>query len=627
MSIAKERYQRKREESQQSLKSLQDKSRIVEWTRPVVFFPALLLLIAGYTRNDGTLAIVLGWLAFAAFIVVITFHESLRLKMHAAEVHQRLYKILLARLDRRWSDLPDIKVEDRLALNPIASAACQDLDVFGKRSLFAWLCLASTVIGRQTLAKWLTEWCDSKTVSMRQSAAVELSSEADLRETILWHSSQISDANARPEAFSEWATSGPWLSRNPITHKASWFGPLSIVLGLLVWGWARWNESDSTEIVGVVIFATGFATNLILAISQLGNIHDIFSKITSNQGEVIHYQSIYECMNRLPHQSELLNDIWNRCCRGDNSACVGFGKLRRLVRMANLQRNPTMFIPYLLLQLIFMWDFRVMELLQRWQTRFGSRAADWINGLGQLEAVLSASAVHFEYPDWCIPGFEPPAGVSVMTDGIAHPLLEDAHRVGNDVTIDRAKQLLLVTGSNMAGKSTFLRSLGANLMLARTGSAVCATKLSTEPFEIATSIRVQDSLQDGVSFFMAELLRLREIVGLTHLLHQSNHRPVLVLLDEILQGTNSRERQIAVLEVLDQLRGNEAVIAISTHDLDLADRKEIQQHGQVVHFREYFETENGQEKMKFDYRMRPGPTPTTNALKLLEIVGLRKSTG
>ena len=624
MSTARERYQSRFEESQQKLDQLRDKSRRFEWLRPVVFFPALLLLIAGYTREEGTLAIVLGWIVFAGFIVIITIHESLRLKMHAAEVHQRLYKVLVARMDRRWSDLPEIKITDRLSLDPISGAACQDLDVFGKRSVFAWLCLAATVMGRQTLAEWLTQWCDTKAIALRQDAARELSSQAELREDILWHSSQISDSNARPEDFSEWAISGPWLAKHPVVHIASWLGPLAIFLGLLVWGASRYSQWETGEWIALGMMLVGFASNLILAISQLGKIHDIFSKITSNQGEVIQYQAIYECMDRLPHQSELLNDIWNRCCQGENSARVGFGKLRRLVRLANLQRNPTMFIPYILLQFVFMWDFRVMERLQRWQSRFGERAADWIAGLGQLEAVLSASAIHFEYPSWCTPVVTPPRETFFEARGLAHPMLEDAQRIGNDLTINESRQLLLVTGSNMAGKSTFLRSLGVNLLLARTGSVVCANQMHSQSFEIATSIRVQDSLQDGVSFFLAELLRLREIVKLCQLQHQVHQRPVLVLLDEILQGTNSRERQIAVVEVLEQLRENEAVIAISTHDLDLADRSEIQQYGQVVHFREYFESENGVEKMKFDYRMRSGPTPTTNALKLLEIVGLRK---
>jgi DNA mismatch repair ATPase MutS len=219
----------------------------------------------------------------------------------------------------------------------------------------------------------------------------------------------------------------------------------------------------------------------------------------------------------------------------------------------------------------------------------------------------------------------------VQARRIAHPLLEDAQRVPNDVTIPRQHPLLLVTGSNMAGKSTLLRALGLNLLLARTGAPICASAYEGELMELATSVRVQDSVQDGVSYFMAELHRLRQVVEASRRFQPSNgqssqSRPVLALLDEILQGTNSRERQIAVLHVVEQLIETGAIIAMTTHDLELAGLSLIEQQGQVVHFREYFEMVDGQERMRFDYLMRPGPTPTTNALKLLEFVGLRTRT-
>ncbi len=196
--------------------------------------------------------------------------------------------------------------------------------------------------------------------------------------------------------------------------------------------------------------------------------------------------------------------------------------------------------------------------------------------------------------------------------------------MSNDVTLERRQPLLLVTGSNMAGKSTLLRSLGLNQILARSGGPVCAREFRSPLFELATSICVRDSLKEGVSFFMAELKRLKEVVDIAQQADRSKstHPPVMFLLDEILQGTNSRERQIAVMKVIQRLLDCHAIGAISTHDLELADQSDIQTFSQIVHFREYFETVEGVQKMRFDYVMRPGPTPTTNALKLLSMVGL-----
>ncbi|HUP82184.1 MAG TPA: DNA mismatch repair protein, partial [Pirellula sp.] len=208
--------------------------------------------------------------------------------------------------------------------------------------------------------------------------------------------------------------------------------------------------------------------------------------------------------------------------------------------------------------------------------------------------------------------------------GVAHPLLKDSSQVPNSVTITSDRPLLLVTGSNMAGKSTLLRSIGVNSILSRLGAPVCAVSWTGEVCELASSIRVQDSLQDGVSFFMAELKRLRAVVDLAQRENHPDGKQMLVLLDEILQGTNSRERQIAVEHVLDKLVACGCIVLSSTHDLELAGNEEIQKIAQVVHFREHFEEVKGEQVMRFDYLMRPGVTPTTNALKLLEMVGLRR---
>jgi DNA mismatch repair ATPase MutS len=204
---------------------------------------------------------------------------------------------------------------------------------------------------------------------------------------------------------------------------------------------------------------------------------------------------------------------------------------------------------------------------------------------------------------------------------LGHPLLSDAERVGNDVAVGPPGTFLLVTGSNMSGKSTLLRSLGVNVVLAQAGGPVAARSLSLPPVTLGTSILVEDSLASGVSFFLAELQRIRSIVDQAETARQEG-RTLLYLLDEILRGTNSAERQIAVREILLRLLAAGAIGAISTHDLALADLPELAQVAHTVHFRESFEDREGETAMTFDYRLREGVAPTTNALKLLAMVGL-----
>jgi DNA mismatch repair ATPase MutS len=215
-----------------------------------------------------------------------------------------------------------------------------------------------------------------------------------------------------------------------------------------------------------------------------------------------------------------------------------------------------------------------------------------------------------------------PAERTIVATDLAHPLLPVSHSVPNDVQVGPSGTVLLVTGSNMSGKSTLLRALGSNTILAQLGAPVCATGMTLSPMRIETSMRIQDSLADGVSFFMAELKRLKQIVDVAR---QYEHRAdccVLFLLDEILQGTNSRERHVAVTRVVSHLIRHGAIGAVSTHDLELGSAPELRDACRPVHFRESFTMIDGDKKMTFDYVARDGIATTTNALELLKLVGL-----
>jgi DNA mismatch repair ATPase MutS len=237
---------------------------------------------------------------------------------------------------------------------------------------------------------------------------------------------------------------------------------------------------------------------------------------------------------------------------------------------------------------------------------------------------MSIAALRDEYPTWCRPSFEQPTpDATLRAVAIGHPLLRDDDRVCNDVSVGPPGTVLLVTGSNMSGKSTLLRSIGLNVALAAVGAPVCAREFSLPSVELASSIRVSDDVSQGVSFYMAELKRLKSVVDHAREMSGLADRVCLFLLDEILQGTNSRERQIAVVQVLRHLIDSRSIGAISTHDLELADEPELAEIAHVVHFRETIHPDaSGNEQMTFDYRMRDGVSPTTNALRLLKMVGL-----
>ena len=366
------------------------------------------------------------------------------------------------------------------------------------------------------------------------------------------------------------------------------------------------------------------AINIAITTLFLGPAHQIFSIAMANRRFVDDYIELFSAAEWLPKNKGMIARLRQTLCDGDHNAVAGMRSLGRVAAAGSLRQSATTFLIYLPLQALMLWDVRVLASLEQWQANHGPDTNDWFEALGELESLMSLAALKDDYPSWAKPTWvSNPDQAAIRSTLIGHPLLADAGRVTNDVTIGPPGTLLLVTGSNMSGKSTMLRSVGLNVALAGTGAPVCAEQFELASTELATSIRVSDDVSQGVSFYMAELNRLKSVVDHAREMASMNDRVCLFLLDEILQGTNSRERQIAVVRVLDHLVDSKAIGAITTHDLELADEPALQSVATTVHFRETIRPDaEGNEQMTFDYKMRKGVSPTTNALRLLEMVGL-----
>jgi DNA mismatch repair ATPase MutS len=259
----------------------------------------------------------------------------------------------------------------------------------------------------------------------------------------------------------------------------------------------------------------------------------------------------------------------------------------------------------------------VHRALERWKAESGARLRGWLEALGEIEALAALASLAHDHPDWCFP--VPVEEPRLTARALAHPLLAPGAAVTNDVEVGPAGTFLLVTGSNMSGKSTLLRALAMNVVLGSAGAPVCAAEMRLPPVSLQTSIRVQDSLEEGVSLFMAELLALARVVAAAR---TPSERRVLYLLDEILQGTNSGDRRLAARTVLLHLLAAGAIGAVTTHDLALAAAPQLETHAVTVHFTETVIADGGSPRLVFDYRLRPGLATTRNALVLLEMVGL-----
>jgi hypothetical protein len=588
------------------------------YLRGGLFFAFLIPILLGFANawDVSTLWWILAGLGFLAFVSVALYHERIQAELTKARMLIKMHLESIARCQRDWDRIYVPEVEVPPAFAPIS----KDLDLLGGSSVFKLLGIARTPLGTEALKNWIIEGALADEVKRRQEAVAELRPEFEWRLRFRILCEQLAASQSGPSKFVEWSESPNWFEPGKIW--VLWLARVNSLITLvaiicLIAGFLPLTVVGPTIIVVAVI-------NFGLSVLYAGSMHDVFNLVSSRTNEAIHYVSLFDMAAEFPAKSDKLKTLQQRLQRTGDGAQRNVHRLGFLIWLANMRRNGMFFIPYMIFEFLFFWDAHTLDLLERWKQKNGHRTRDWFSDLGQWEALCALAKLAGDHPDWVFPSVTPPSSngdVVVKGTQVGHPLL-DQNRVPNDVQIGPPGTVLLVTGSNMSGKSTLLRSVGVNIVLAQMGSVVCAKALSLPPIHIETSMRIADSLADGVSFFMAELKRLKSVVDTAKAHDRDNPRRMLFLLDEILQGTNSRERQIAVSRVVRKLIDENAIGAISTHDLDLATTDELAKACQTVHFSEQFREVDGKKVMSFDYEMRSGIAETTNALKLLELVGL-----
>jgi hypothetical protein len=591
---------------------LERQSQRLSLWRGAMFLPALALTAyTALTPEASTSGYYLAGAFMLVFVVLAGIHERVVADLDQQAKSRSILRQHLQRMDRHLPKLPDPSPPVSREHQSMAA----DLDLVGRNSLFQWLCLAQTPLGRETLLDWLCRPAGKNEIEQRQQAIRRLASERDLREEFQIRGLALHEGPHGAGAFLSWAEGPEWLANH---RTLKWTARFSIVAGpaliaATAMGWLP--AACGLGVLAILIINTG--VNLVC----LPPIHRVFDSIASKQNEVSNYRELFRLVAEFDDDCPKIGELRNRMGGDGHEPLVALKDLHRRVCFATARNSAIWGLPYIVLQYFFLWDFHVLDLLEYWQRRHGPQSRQWFAALAEFEALLSLSGVAHDEPTWSFPH------VGQEHDRLAafrlgHPLIAGADRVANDVEVGPTGSFLLVTGSNMSGKSTLLRSLGLNVLMAQSGSPICATQCSLPPLEVATSMRVADSLGDGVSFYMAELQRLKEVVDHANQLAANPTRHLLYLLDEILLGTNSAERHIAVVRVMSHLLDANAMGAISTHDLALAGSQELANACQPVHFREQVITRDGKDEMTFDFVMRPGVATTTNALKLLEIVGL-----
>ncbi|HTG34325.1 MAG TPA: hypothetical protein VLB76_15465 [Thermoanaerobaculia bacterium] len=550
-----------------------------------------------------------GWWAGAGFWLVVFFwvlpyHDRVIQRQRRQGELRTINEEGLLRIARDWTRLPLPSLpEPDDTERPIA----RDVNLFGRASVAQLLGTVHTPPGKTALVDWLLHPAPPEEIVCRQEAVAELAPEIDLRQRLEAHARPMDKREPDIEPFLRWAEGEPWLLRRP--------GMIWLTRILTVLTPAAGLAAALTPLPAGVFLLLA-TINIALSYQLRERTHGTFDRIGAREKDFQLYAEALETIAEHAYKTGELRQIAGEFSHRDRPAHAWMALLDHRLDLSDVRHSSYLHLP---LAAIFLWDFHILLLLEKWQRDAGAQARGWLAALGRFEALAALASLKFEQPEWCFPVVDRAAD-RFAAEGLGHPLIADGQRVSNDVEVGPAGTFLLVTGSNMSGKSTLLRSIGVNAVLAQAGGPVAATALRMPPVILATSILVEDSLADGVSFFMAELQRIQKVVAAADRAHGEG-RVLLYLLDEVLRGTNSFERQVAVRRVVLHLLRRGAIGAVSTHDLQLAEVEELKSVCVPVHFRETIHS-GGDPPMTFDYVMRPGVATTVNALKLMELVGL-----
>ncbi|HEY0366980.1 MAG TPA: hypothetical protein VGC73_10945 [Pyrinomonadaceae bacterium] len=582
------------------------------WTaRRIIFVAGALLALAFCNFAGSTAAWFVAALLAILFSVVTIFHTRVRDSITRNSLLIEIKQVQIARINLDWDHIP---VTDLTPINtghPFES----DLDITGQRSLHRLMDCAVTKEGSERLKRWLLNpRPDAVSMEHRQNLVRELKGHSVFRDKLQLLS-----------AFARLSTAGPARSKTNSTH---WNSKILV-------DWIQQSGPKKSLLPTLIILSLLAALNIVCVLLSL---YDLIPRIwpvvfliyvaasmLSQNKIATAWSELHDLEKALTHFKAVFGYLESRCYQntpGLAEICAPFGvegkqpsvKIRKLGRLAaalGIRTNPLL---YLLIHIVVPWDFYFSYRLQLVKNEIAHLLPRWLDAWHELETLNSLANFAYLNPGYVFP--ERTAGADrFATRSLGHPLLKPESKVCNDFELDDDQKIVILTGSNMAGKSTFLRTVGVNLALAYAGAPVNAASMQTSLFRLFTCIKVSDSVQDGLSYFYAEVKRLQALLAAAEV---DDELPVLFLIDEIFRGTNSRERLIGSRSYILALSHGRSMGLVATHDLELIKLADEIKGVTNYHFRE--EVLDG--RMVFDYRLRSGPCPTTNALKIMRLEGL-----
>jgi hypothetical protein len=585
-------YSRRVEELSVERSHLQRRERLVGYVQLGLGAFCVAWILFRVRHFSGTDLLVL--IPIAVFVVIAILHGRL---LRAVSLRTRAiayYEQGLARLNGTWAGSGATGERFLQPSDPCA----RDLDLFGRASLFELLCTARTRAGEEALARWLVKPAPPDEVRARQKAAIELSPRLAFRESLSTMGEDVA-IGVRPAQLADWGETQTGLPSGVIRILA----PVLAVAWLL--SVAAWQLRGASEL----LVLTTTVVNLGISYRFRSPLSQAAHAAEDAGHDLMLLSQVLTAFEREEFSSPRLLQLQAQLKQQGLPPSRAIAKLNRLVEYLESAHN--LFVRAL--DFVIFYRLQFVLATESWRRRFGPSLRLWLDSVGELEALAALGGYTYEHPEDVFPEFVDRAPC-FEAEALAHPLIPRERAVPNDLRLDRDLQLIIVSGPNMAGKSTFLRGIGVNAVLAQSGAPVRAAKLKLSPLTVTASICVLDSLEGGISRFYAEIHRLKQIMDLTR-----GPVPVLFLLDELLSGTNSHDRLIGTRSFVTKLVELGAVGLVSTHDLALtAIPQEIGSKAINCHFEDHLE--DGQ--LRFDYKLYPGIVQTSNALPLMRSIGL-----
>lgn len=590
-----EAYQKRINEHSEKLRGVNRKYTILSYSRLIAFLLGIALTYFTFQAGFETGAIFLGTLLLVLFMYLIKVHTDVA-------NHRSYLQNLLAINELEVS----VKKGDREQLDEgkeyidTSHNYSYDLDLFGRASVFQYINRSSTIIGKNKLVETLEKPpLEVEKITERQIAIQELKSKLDWSQHFQAVGKGKMEEVKETEALLQWLKEPAFYVNHKLYKILLWLMPIIFVLSVVGWGF-QWLPPHFILLV--------FLSELLIVGQNLKRTTRYQAQVGQKSRLLNKYADLLKAIESETFESPLLQRFQQQLSNSGKPASEAISQLGNITYYLDQRMNVA---AGLVLNGMILWDLQCTIRLEKWKLVYANQMQNWFDVIAQIDSLISLGRFAFNHPSFCLPEIQKGDFVMEGTD-LGHPLIPDDVRVNNDVDMQKG-QFLIITGANMAGKSTFLRTVGVNLILAMAGTPVCAKKYIFSPIPIITSVRATDSLVDNESYFYAELKRLKSIID------QLKKQTSFVIVDEMLRGTNSRDKQTGSRKFIEQMIQLQGVGLVATHDLALG--KLAEDYPQNARNKR-FEVSIEGDQLFFDYKLLDGISQNLNATFLMEKMGI-----